>query len=85
MKTFEYKITDESGIHARPAGVLVKKMREFTSAVIISKGNKRGDGKKLFEVMRLGLKHNDTLIVTAEGPDEEEAIDAARTVLESTL
>ena len=37
MKEFKYVITDEVGIHARPAGLLVKKAKEFTSTIIISK------------------------------------------------
>lgn len=85
MKTLEYTITDESGIHARPAGVLVNKMKEFVSTVIMTKGSKTGNGKKLFEVMRLGVKCNDIIIITAEGPDEEEAIAAAKGILETIL
>ena len=40
MKEFKYVITDEVGIHARPAGLLVKKAKEFTSTITISKDDK---------------------------------------------
>ena len=38
MKTFSYTITDEVGIHARPAGLLAKKAKEFESVCTIEKG-----------------------------------------------
>lgn len=48
MKSFDYTIKDEIGIHARPAGLLVKCAAEFSSAVTISKGEKNADAKKTF-------------------------------------
>ena len=44
MQTFEYKITDEVGLHARPAGLLVKEAKKFESTVTIAKGDKSTDG-----------------------------------------
>ena len=40
MKSFNYTITDEVGIHARPAGTLAKKVKEYASTVVIAKGEK---------------------------------------------
>ncbi len=85
MKELTYVIRDEDGIHARPAGILVKKMQEFSSAVTIRNGSKSADGKKLFQVMKLGVKCGDSIGVEADGPDEEEAIAAAKAVLEENL
>lgn len=47
MKEFKYTITDELGIHARPAGLLVKKAAEFASTVSVDNGTKKGDAKKI--------------------------------------
>ena len=47
MKEFEYTITDELGIHARPAGLLVKKAAEFASTVSVDNGTKKADAKRL--------------------------------------
>jgi phosphocarrier protein len=85
MKELSYTIRDEDGIHARPAGILVKKMQEFTSAISMKNGKKSADGKKLFQVMKLGVKCNDAITVTADGPDEDAAIVAAKTLLEESL
>ena len=48
MKEFKYVVTDAEGIHARPAGLLVKKAGEFTSSVTIAKGDKSADAKRIF-------------------------------------
>ena len=51
MKTFEYTIKDELGIHARPAGLLVKKAASYASTIMIGKGEKSADAKRIFGVM----------------------------------
>ncbi len=76
MKEFKYVIKDENGIHARPAGLLVKKAGEFNSTVNVKKMEKTVDGKRLFAIMSLGAKKNDELTFTIEGEDEEIAISA---------
>lgn len=73
MKEFTYKILDEVGIHARPAGLLVKKAGEFKSDITIFKDEKSSDAKKLFAVMGLGVKKDDTVRVQISGSDEDEA------------
>jgi phosphocarrier protein len=73
MKQFEYVITDEVGIHARPAGLLVKAAKEFTSNVTITCEGKSADAKKLITLMGLGVKKGQNVTVTVEGDDEETA------------
>lgn len=78
MKEFTYKICDELGIHARPAGLLVKKASGFNSDIILYKNEKSADLKRLFAVMGLSVKQGDTIRVTVNGNDE----DAAATEIE---
>ena len=79
MKSFEYTITDPVGIHARPAGLLVKEIKTFAgSAVTITKGEKSVNALKLMALMGMGIKQGDTVKVTVEGADE----DAAATAIE---
>lgn len=73
MKEFSYTITDEIGIHARPAGLLVKKASEFQSDIKIAKGEKSADAKKIFGIMSLAVKYDEEVKVTVNGPDEEYA------------
>ncbi|MDO4632912.1 MAG: HPr family phosphocarrier protein [Eubacteriales bacterium] len=74
MKEFTYTVTDPNGIHARPAGVLVKQLKNFSSSVTIFKGDKNVDMKKLLALMGLGVKQGDTVTVKVEGEDEEACV-----------
>ncbi len=72
MKQFQYVITDPVGIHARPAGLLVKAAKALESTVTIEKaGGKSAVCTKLMAVMGLGIKQGDTVSVTVEGGSEE--------------
>ena len=73
MKTFTYTIKDEVGIHARPAGLLAKKAKEFESVITIEKSGKSAAATKLMALMGLGVRCGDTVTVTIEGADEERA------------
>ena len=72
MKSFEYTITDPVGIHARPAGILVKEIKKFAgSTVTITKGEKSVNALKLMALMGMGIKQGDTVTVGVDGGDEE--------------
>ena len=71
MKSFEYTITDPVGIHARPAGVLVKEIKKYASTVTVNKGEKSVNALKLMALMGMGIKQGDTIRVDVEGEDEE--------------
>lgn len=72
MKKFEYTITDPVGIHARPAGLLVKAAKALDSSITIEKvGGKSAAVTKLMAVMGLGIKQGDTVSVTVEGGNED--------------
>ena len=73
MKSFEYTITDPVGIHARPAGLLVKEIKKYASTVTVIKGEKEVNALKLMALMGMGLKQGDTVKVAIEGADEDAA------------
>ena len=85
MKEFKYVITDEVGIHARPAGLLVKKAKEFTSTIIISKDDKSAKATALRKLMGRGIKKGDEVTVQVEGDDEEAAAAAIEAFLKENL
>ena len=85
MKELSYVITDREGIHARPAGVLVKEAGKFQSTLTIRKGDKSGDLKRIFAVMGLAAKQGEEIVVTAQGEDEAEAIQAIEECLKANL
>lgn len=85
MKTFDYTIKDELGIHARPAGMLAKTAKNYTSEVTITKGEKSVVCTKLMALMGLGVKCGDTITVTVNGADEDDAEAAVKAFLEANL
>ena len=76
MSKFTYVVTDEVGIHGRPAGVLVKKCSEFSSNITIACKGKSADAKRIMGVMSLGIPTQSEITITCEGEDEEAAIQA---------
>lgn len=85
MKEFSYIIKDELGIHARPAGLLVKKASSFQSSISIIKDSKTADSKKIFSLMSLGAKKGDTITVQISGEDEAEALTAIEEFIKENL
>ena len=85
MKSFEYVITDEVGIHARPAGILAKKAKEYTSKITLTKDGKSAEAQKLMAVMSLGVKKGETVVISVEGEDEEVAFLEIETFFKENL
>lgn len=85
MKEFHYTIQDALGIHARPAGQLVKVVKEFSSKVTIEKDGKAVEATRLMSLMGLGIKQGDSVRVTVEGADEAAACEAIQKFLSENL
>ena len=85
MKTFHYVIQDKEGIHACPAGELVKAAKGFSSMVKVLKNGKAADAKKIFGLMGLGVKQGEEIEVQVEGADEEAAATALENFLKENL
>ena len=71
MKEFKYVITDPVGIHARPAGLLVKEAKNFKSVATFIKGDKSAKATALMKLMGMGIVQGDEVTVRVEGEDEE--------------
>lgn len=85
MRTFTYTIKAESGIHARPAGLLSKLAREFKSDVVVEKDKKSVNATRLMMLMGLGIKCGDDVVVTVSGEDEDAAFERIKTFFEENL
>ncbi len=72
MNTFTYVITDENGIHARPAGMLVKFAQSTGDRITVKNKDKSADATRLFAIMGLGAKKGDTLEFTVSGENSDE-------------
>ena len=86
MKQFVHTVKDPLGIHARPAGQIVKLAKEYGGTQIqISREDKSVSAAGLMKLMGLAVKQGDVLTVTAEGPDEVEAIIAMQKFFQNNL
>ena len=71
MKEFKYVVTDPEGIHARPAGMLVKAVKEFSCDIKIAKDGKAMNCKAIFGIMGLAVKQGEEVTLTFDGADED--------------
>ncbi len=86
MTTFQYTVTDAQGVHARPAGLLVKHLASYPEhSISISKDGKSADAKRLFALMGLCIKCGDTITVTVDGADSATAAAALEAFLQETV
>ena len=81
MKEFQYTVKDACGIHARPAGLLVKTVKGFASTATLEKDGKSCDMRKLMALMGMGVKQGETITIKVEGDDEEAAAAAIQKFL----
>ena len=85
MKEFTYVITDPLGLHARPAGLLVKAAAAYSSTITVTAPSGKADAKRLMALMRLAAKQGMELTVTVEGPDEDKAAAEIQAFLAANL
>ena len=71
MKSFTYEITDPLGMHARPASLLAKEIKNFTSNVTITKDGKTLEAGRVMMLMSLGIECGDEILIEVTGEDEE--------------
>lgn len=85
MKTFNYVIRDELGIHARPAGLLAKIAKKYESSIEIRKGEKNVQASQLLLLMSLGVKKSQEIQIAIEGTDEAAAYEEIKDFFEKNL
>ena len=86
MEKFDYKFENDFGLHARPAGVLVKTAKNFESNITVVKGDgNRASAKGLFALLGLKIEGGDTVSVGAEGEDEAQAIKSLKCLFENNF
>lgn len=73
MKEFKYTVKDEVGLHARPAGLLVKEAKKYSSKITVCANGKCSEATKLMAIMAMGIKQGQEVTVTIEGEDEAAA------------
>ena len=82
--TKEVTIINPSGLHARPASLLVEQTQKMTSNVTIAANGKTADAKSILSVLALGATAGDVAVISATGADAEQAIAQISEIMEST-
>lgn len=85
MEQITCVITDSNGIHARPAGLLVKEASKFKCKITVECNDKCGDAKKIFSLMSMGIKCGDSVTIRADGEDEHEAVKAISDFIKNNM
>jgi phosphocarrier protein len=83
MISKEFRINNKLGLHARPSAQLTQVAGRFASEVYIAKNGRRVNAKSIMGVMMLAAGPGSTVTVDAEGPDEQQAIDAIGALIAS--
>lgn len=83
MLTQIITVVNPTGIHARPAALLVNQAKKFTSEITITKDDKTVPMKSVINLLGLGLECNDTVTIAANGADEQEAIQSLKDLFQS--
>jgi phosphocarrier protein len=76
-------ITNSSGLHARPATFFIQKANFYKSTILIEKDNRRVNAKSLLGVLSLGIAKGMTVTLSADGQDEDAAIDGLVSLINS--
>ena len=79
------KITNDTGLHARPASQLVNKAGKFKSKIEIATGDKEVNAKSIMGIMSLGIAKGDEITLKAEGNDADSAVEALVEFIEVEL
>ena len=79
----EVMVQNQVGLHARPATFFIQKANEFKSSIWVEKEERRVNAKSLLGVLSLGIVKGTEITLIANGPDEEEAVEALAALLAS--
>ncbi len=85
MYSREVTVTNDVGLHARPATFFIQKANEYKSSIWVEKEERKINAKSLLGVLSLGIVKNSTVTIIADGVDEEKAVDALVDLIEKGL
>ena len=85
MVSKEIVVQNQVGLHARPATFFIQKANEFASSIWISKDERKVNAKSLLGVLSLGITRGTAVTLTADGADEEAAIEGLADLVASNF
>lgn len=85
MFSKEATVNNQVGLYARPATFFIQKANEYKSTVMVEKEERKVNAKSLLGVLSLGIVKGSRITISAEGPDEEDAVNALCALIESNF
>ncbi|GHV77995.1 hypothetical protein AGMMS49942_28160 [Spirochaetia bacterium] len=85
MKELKIVITNDTGLHSRPADVFVRTAKLYASNIQVKKGEKTANAKTIIKVILLNVCENDEITITADGDDEDAALADLKALVESNF
>lgn len=85
MKQLDLTIHNPTGLHARPAAVFVKTAKQFQADIRVQHGAKKANAKSIISILTLGVEKGGQICITANGPDEDEALSVLKAAVEEGL
>ena len=85
MYTQEITVTNEVGLHAKPATYFIQKANEFQSGIWVEMDERRVNAKSLLGILSLGIVQGTTVTLIADGSDEEAAVKTLAELVNSGL
>lgn len=85
MVSRKLKFNCDNVLPTKAVAMLIQKASEYRSSVWISRGERRANAKSLLGVMSLGIENNMELVITAEGSDESDALEAVGDFLSNPI
>lgn len=77
------QVTNKLGFHARPVSLLMNCAKNYSSAITLSKGEQTTDMRSIVTLLKLKVKKGDMVTISADGPDEQEAVNKLTALIES--
>lgn len=82
MKIIEVEIKNKAGLHARPSSLFVQTASQFDSEIIVKFADEEINGKSIMGLMLLAAEQGRKLTLEADGPDEDQMLEALKELVE---
>lgn len=83
MKEITLTVTNETGLHSRPADLFVRTAKLYSSKITVFKDDKSADAKNIIKLILLNVSQNTEIRIEADGPDADAALADLKTLITS--
>lgn len=85
MKSYAFELSNEHGLHARPAGLLIQTCTKFNSQISLVKNGQKFNCKSMLGVLKMAGVKGDALTLEIDGTDEGEALTAIKALISANF